>query len=82
MVMGPYPYWPALQEERLCQLILENGILDLYATPNSTIKLVLQLQGEYSVEIETCPIVSGPQISKFIFSASWDHGEVDLRRVC
>jgi hypothetical protein len=79
MVMEPHPYWPALQEERLCRRILENGILDLYATPNSTIKLVLQLQGEYSVEIETCPIVSGPQISKFIFSASWDHGEVDLR---
>lgn len=76
--MGPYPYWPALQEERLYQQILENGILDLYATPNSTIKLVLQFQGEYSVEIETCPIISGPQTSQFIFSVSWNHEEVDL----
>ena len=78
MVMGPFPSWPAFQQERLCQYIIENGIADLYATPDSTIKLVLSSKEGHSAELETCPIITGPQISRFIFSASWDCEEVDL----
>ena len=78
MVMGPYPSWPALKEEKLCKKDIDNGILEVYATPHSTIRLTLQSQGGDSVELETCQIVSGPQISRFILSASWEHSKVDL----
>lgn len=78
MVLGPFPYWPALQQEKLCQFVLENGVAELYAMPNSTIKLVLQSQEGHLAELETCPIVSGPQASRFILSAIWNDEKIDL----
>jgi hypothetical protein len=78
MVMGPFPSWPAFQQERLCQHIIEKGVAELYAMPDSTIKLVLRSKEGHSAELETCPIITGPQTSRFIFSASWDCEKVDL----
>jgi hypothetical protein len=78
MVLGPYPSWPAVQEEKLCKKDMDNGILEVYATPNSTIRFALQSKNGDSIELETCQIVSGPQISRFILAASWEDSKVNL----
>ncbi len=77
-LLGEFNVWPAPQEGLIFHEELDEGVIDFFGIPNLAIKVVLTQKNGETSQVETCPIISGPEISLFIFSVTWDFPEIDV----
>lgn len=77
-ILGAYPRWPPSRIEKLIGVDLDKGILEVFATSYSTIKVIVTCKDGQSSQVETCPIKYGPQVSQFIFCVIIDFPNIDI----
>jgi hypothetical protein len=78
LLLGEYPTWPPSRMEKLVSVNLEKGLLGVFATTQSSIKVIVTCLDGKSSQVETCQIKHGPQVSKFILGVIIDFPIIDI----